>query len=446
VNPDTESINLTLVGEWVNSIEPQIEPLIDESSALGRVWRRVEMTSSVRTPFPVLDDVIAMLQEIGVDLVFARDVHDELLPTNPSGMAITETSVLNDLRDPQTDEERQAYLDDMAAQFDATGDPEILDQWNTNVLLLPDRDHDSLVLPGAYGSWPDARRGARQHAVDEWERLHVERSQERASGGGPGSGVRIDEIEAQMALYANNLDNFRRNLSPEDQRGYDEWLATVRNDPNISFDIDPAIPSGNDATIDLNIELTYRGIATPTYQNEDLYYETVNDDTPPEVSFLAQAPVTRAGTTVGALITAAGWDVEFSETSNRVINGSGSLAVHETTHWLQDHEPIPRDPSAGFIGRVIHRIDEIELNRILDDARTDRSTDPLGIYLDDRYGKTDREGPVLDRWRTIDDGYNAEPYAVFADMFYSNPDQLHELSPDAYDLMVRTTGVDPLGS
>lgn len=443
--PDMESINLTLVELWVDTAQPIAADLMHDTNRHERLWQRTASTCSVATPPAVLPDVLAALEALDGDMKWARDVYLALLPSNPSGIAITETSILNELRDPDGPEAQRDFINDLADQADSTGDPQILDQWHTHILQRPDSEHDAMRRPAAYADWPAAREAARRYAVSEWERLHEARATEFIFGRWPESGERIDEYEAQMDLYANNLDNFRRNLSPEDQAAYDEWLDTVRDDENISFVIDPSVPAGNEATVDLNIELTYRGIATPTFSDPDAYERTINEDTPREITFLGQPPVTSAGTTVGAIITEEGWTIEYDETSGRAESGSGAIAVHETVHWLQDGDPIPAsthpNPFVAVWTDVLH---EAQLNDILIEARDNRTTDPLGIYLDGRYGPIGTEGPGLDRWQTPAGPYNVEPYAVFADMFYSDPELLQDLSPEAYELMVSVTGVDVL--
>ena len=52
-------------------------------------------------------------------------------------------------------------------------------------------------------------------------------------------------------------------------------------------------------------------------------------------------------------------------------------------------------------------------------------------------------GPNYYRWNET--ATNSERYATLANLFYQFPDDLQGANPELYELMVRRTGVDPLG-
>lgn len=264
----------------------------------------------------------------------------------------------------------------------------------------------------------------------------------------PLTGIEYTDAEVSL-IRENSEDAFRTSLSPSEKRAYDRWLNEVETGSTVEFDIDPGLDQdANRAAIDENKNLAYRGIAAASFGDQETHRELFADD-PYVIEFLPDNPVTSNGTTVGAIADSTNKriTIKFDEASSRADNGNTrNIFAHEYVHLIQRGNPVPPTvPNAAE--------ESLELNRIFTEAREGSTAEgrSLATLLDNDYPATATEGRGLERWvfgsDDVNAGFvNAEPYAVAAGYFYQSPEILRNASPELYDLMVRTTGNDPLAS
>ena len=264
----------------------------------------------------------------------------------------------------------------------------------------------------------------------------------------PLTGSEYTDAEVRL-IRENSEDAFRTSLSPAEQRQYDAWLEEVRSSGTVEFDIDPNIDQrANQRDIEANKNLAYRGIAAASFGDQDTHRDLFADN-PYTIEFLENNPVASNGNTVGAIADSRNRriTIQFNEAQERADNGNTrNIFAHEYVHLLQHGNPVPPTvPNAAA--------ESAELNRIFTEAR-DGSTPEgqrLATLLNNDYPANAIEGPGLERWvfppGDPNEGFiNAEPYAVAAGYFYQSPAVLQNASPELYDLMVRTTGQDPLAT
>lgn len=280
--------------------------------------------------------------------------------------------------------------------------------------------------------------------------------------------LRIDAAETEYGRTGDldafdGVDTFRENLSPAQQRSYDEYLESVRSNPDINIRYWDG--AQQDALTD---EMIYRGIAASTFgdpssldsavdvaEQYELYEhprwntgdgadthgdvrELTNDNGQFDIYVYPESDKTALGQAVGSgdLV------VEQEGMKSILASSADNLIIHEYAHVEQGVDD-DRSWWERFRG---HDVEPIRVSKPLpvdfpdEDLffeRVQSSEFDALLASENLLGSPEQRAQ-----KTANDSREAYPTAV--NLFIQKPNELRAADPELYELMVEHMGFDPL--
>lgn len=214
----------------------------------------------------------------------------------------------------------------------------------------------------------------------------------------------------------NPGDAFRESLDPAAQKVYDETLAKLRNDPRIQFEIKPG------AIDNLAFrEIALRGLVAATFGHPADLEERIaqaadhSENGKYTITFVPDSYVGADGKTGwGARAGRDGIEAKQGFTVQQIANENDNLFIHEFSHTLE----ADADGSIDNLPNDFGFFNSLRFHNAF-------NTPEFKEYI----GQTE---------------IDAETFAGIQNRFLQNPQELKNVSPEMYAVMVEYSGFDPI--